>query len=297
MIAADIAAALGGERRSGAWLQCLCPVHGSRGATLAFRDGDRGLIVKCFAGCSRTDILAELRRRGLLQDREGHRPTTHLGKSTSARIRRYCAARRTAQARSIWDHAEDARGSPVVPYFAGRCINIAPPPVLRRAPSLRRPDGTYGPAMVTRIDDIDGELIGISRTWLDHSQDGRWGRRDHAMLGRAAGGAVRLAPAAAVVMVGEGLESCLAGVQATGCQHGPHSRRDGMKALVLPPIVRRVVILADNDANGTGERATHAAARRWLAEGRQAQNVMSPESGADLNDILIGGTEPRHDAA
>jgi hypothetical protein len=40
MTAAEIAATLGGACRSGAWWRCRCPVHGSRGATLALRDAN-----------------------------------------------------------------------------------------------------------------------------------------------------------------------------------------------------------------------------------------------------------------
>jgi len=64
--AEQIARALSGAYRSGTWWRSRCPVHGSRGGTLALRDGDRGLVVHCHAGCDRQDILAELRRRGLL---------------------------------------------------------------------------------------------------------------------------------------------------------------------------------------------------------------------------------------
>src|SRR3954468_4512659 len=69
MNAADIAKTLGAAQRSGKWSRCQCPVHGSRtgdSATLALRDGKNGLIVVCHAGCRPADILAELRRRGLL---------------------------------------------------------------------------------------------------------------------------------------------------------------------------------------------------------------------------------------
>lgn len=45
MTAAEIAAALGAAHRSQAWWRCRCPAHGSRGATLALRDGVHGLIV------------------------------------------------------------------------------------------------------------------------------------------------------------------------------------------------------------------------------------------------------------
>jgi hypothetical protein len=42
------------------------PGAGSRGSTLALRDGDRALVAVCHAGCSRADTLAKLRRRSLL---------------------------------------------------------------------------------------------------------------------------------------------------------------------------------------------------------------------------------------
>src|SRR3954453_9331149 len=71
MTAAPIAAALGGGYRSGEWHRCKCPVHQSSGPTLALRDGPRGLIVHCHAGCSRNDVLAELCRLGLLENGAG----------------------------------------------------------------------------------------------------------------------------------------------------------------------------------------------------------------------------------
>jgi hypothetical protein len=55
MLADKIAMALGAAQRSGQWWRCICPVHGSRAghsATLALRDGDRGLITVCHAECS-----------------------------------------------------------------------------------------------------------------------------------------------------------------------------------------------------------------------------------------------------
>jgi hypothetical protein len=83
----------------------------------------------------------------------------------------------------------------------------AKPPSLRWAPAMRRRDGTDGPAMIGRIDSIDGELIGIARTWLARDAAGNWHRLDRAMLGRATGGAVRLARAAETLLIGEGIET------------------------------------------------------------------------------------------
>ena len=54
---------------------------------------------------------------------------------------------------------------------------------------------------------------------------------------------------------------------------------------------------ADHDANGTGERAAHDAAARWLAEGRRVRIAMPPEPGADFNDVLIGRAAAKIDEA
>jgi len=287
MTTAEIARILGGAHRAGRWWSCRSPAHDDRSPSLSLRDGDRAVIVKCWAGCDPRDVLAELRRRGLIAGSDDRQPaavTTHYRTDARDRI---------AAARRIWEGARGAPGSPVVAYFASRGIcDIAPPPSLRYVPALRRPDGTSGPAMVARIDDIDGELIGISRTWLDRDTDGIWHRLDRAMLGRTSGGAVRLAPAVETLMVGEGVETCLAAMQATGQPAWAALSTSGMTALTLPPTVRTVIVLADHDRSGAGERATRTAAARWLAEGRQVRLAMPPEPG-DMADVLAGRGQSR----
>jgi putative DNA primase/helicase len=191
-------------------------------------------------------------------------------------------------ARRIWDAAHDARRSPVATYLAGRGITVDPPPSLRWAPALHRPDGTNGPAMIARIDSIDGELIGIARTWLVHDAAGSWCRRDRAMLGRATGGAVRFASAAETLLIGEGIETCLAAMQATAMPAWAALSTSGMVTLTLPTIVRTVIILADHDRSGAGERAARTAAEHWLAEGRRVRIALPPEPGTDMADVLAG---------
>jgi hypothetical protein len=58
---------------------------------------------------------------------------------------------------------------------------------------LRHPSGALQPAMIVRVDNLDGELTGIHRTYVTADCQ----RYDRASLGPIAGGAVRLAPAAA----------------------------------------------------------------------------------------------------
>jgi putative DNA primase/helicase len=142
--------------------------------------------------------------------------------------------------------------------------------------------------MIARIDGPDGTLIGIQRTWLTCEADGVWRRRDRAMLGRTAHGAVRLAAAAETLLVGEGIETCLSALQATGMPAWSALSTAGLVRLILPPSLRRVVILADHDRNNAGARAAYAAAVRWVGEGRRVYVAMPPEPGTDFNDLLAG---------
>jgi putative DNA primase/helicase len=138
----------------------------------------------------------------------------------------------------------------------------------------------------------------VHRTWLARDAAGTWHRRDRAMLGRAAGGAMRLTAAAETLMIGEGIETCLAAMQATELPAWAALSTSGMVALVLPPIVRHVIILADHDASGAGERAARTAAARWLAEGRRVRIAMPPMAGTDMADVLVGRAYAEvHDAA
>jgi putative DNA primase/helicase len=105
------------------------------------------------------------------------------------------------------------------------------------------------------------------------------------MLGPCAGGAVRLGEARDFLMVGEGIETCLSAMQATGRPTWAATSTSGLKALALPRHIRDVVILADGDE--PGERAAHDAASQWSREGRRVR-IARPPRDLDFNDILSG---------
>jgi len=69
-----------------------------------------------------------------------------------------------------------------------------------------------------------------------------------------------------VLMVGEGIETCLAAMQATGHPAWVALSTSGLRALDLPNDVRDVIVLAD------GDEAGEAAARdcAWHGSGRAA---------------------------
>ena len=106
------------------------------------------------------------------------------------------------------------------------------------------------------------------------------------MLGPCRCGAVRLADAGEVLMVGEGIETCLAAMQATDHAAWAALSTAGLRSLNLPREVRDVIVLADGD--DPGEAAAQECAWRWKHEGRRVR-IARPPRGMDFNDLLQAG--------
>jgi putative DNA primase/helicase len=285
MTAAEIAAALGDARREGRAWRCRCPLHGGR--SLVLREGDTGsVLATCWAGCDRRDVLAELRACGLLGR---HRADYRLRAATPPRTRDD-DARRTARALALWRETVAAPAT-IARYLAGRGIVLdAIPATLRYHPRCPRPDRTRMPAMVAPVEHVTRGIVGIHRTYL--TADYR--RHDRATLGRIGGGAVRLGMprAGEWLAIAEGIETALAVVAACGLPAWAALSAPGIRALILPPEATHVIICADHDRSGTGERAAHDAAVRWLGEGRSVRIAIPPEPGTDMADVLV--EEARH---
>ena len=56
--------------------------------------------------------------------------------------------------------------------------------------------------------------------------------------------------------------------------------------LPVIPGVKRLTILADNDASRTGERCAREARRRWRTAGREVDAKIPEPAGFDFNDLL-----------
>ncbi len=69
MTAADIARALDG-RKSGRGWTARCPAHEDRTPSLGITERDGRVLVRCYAGCPQSDVIAALRSRGLWPERE-----------------------------------------------------------------------------------------------------------------------------------------------------------------------------------------------------------------------------------
>jgi putative DNA primase/helicase len=289
--AAAIAAALEGRREGRQW-RCRCPIHGGR--SLLVCDGDAGrILVFCHGGCEAGNVLAELRRSGLLSG-----PPENYQLPPTRRNDRPDEAARTARALAVWREARPATGTIVETYLANRGLVLPPPQYLRFHPACPHPSGANLPAMIGLVEHVNYGPTAIHRTFISANGSGKAAvEPDKASLGPVAGGAVRLAQTRAGqwLLVADGLETTLSVMSACALPGWAALSAGGIKSLVLPPSANMVVICADNDANGVGQRDANAAAERFLAEGRRVRIALPPTPGLDFNDLLRSSASVRID--
>jgi putative DNA primase/helicase len=149
--------------------------------------------------------------------------------------------------------------------------------------------------MLARVDDIDGNFLAVHRTWLLSDGSGKAELEDQKMsLASTRGGAIRLAAAAPVLAIAEGIENALSVIVAAGIPTWSAVAKGGFACLQLPAEVCEVLIIADHDQNGGGELAARRAGERWAAEGRRVRLWLSPQVGEDANNVLLKPGEKGH---
>jgi len=286
----DVARVLGGAVKSRTGWLCRCPVpghgkgRGDKSPSLSVADGEKGLVWKCWAGCSQEAVRDALESRGLLDERRGGgtAPRPLPASRTPLLVAGAEAEANREAAHRIWQAAQPADETLVEAYLVSRGLVLPDCKAIRFAQSLKHPSGDHWPAMVCAVQAADGRFLGVHRTFLAHDGSGKAPVSPAKMsLGPISGGAVHLGPAADGMLVGEGIESTLAGMQVSGRPGWAALSTSGMKALVLPGGVKEVIIAADHDKPGL--EAAHAAGRRWMDEGRTVQ-IALPPSGKDFAD-------------
>jgi putative DNA primase/helicase len=286
MTAETIAKALGGHRAGATWM-ARCPAHDDRSPSLSISAGEDGkVLVRCHAGCAQRDVIAALGRRGLWDaiGRCADRLSYKQRNSTATKPD-LAAMARTAAALAIWRVSKGIAGSPAETYLRSRRISLSQLPSLRFHPGLKHPSGGYWPVMVALVvHGQTGSPIAIHRTFLAHDGHGKAPvDPPKMMLGPCRGGVVLLGEAGDVLMVGEGIETCLAAMQASGRPAWAALSTSGLRSLDLPRDVRDVIVLADGDA--PGEAAAQHCAPRWKCGSRRVR-IARPPQGMDFNDLL-----------
>ena len=249
------------------WKAC-CPFHPDRSPSFTIFDGGRRF--QCF-GCGASgdvlDFLQRLHNVGLRDAADmltgGNLPSVHI-EPLAANDQ----GDRLDEAHTIWRDAEPVTGTLAETYLRWRGLDLAIPPTIRFA---RLPYGKRGkeyPCLIAAVTGPDNKLSGIQRTYL--ADDGL-GKADvpkaKLSLGRVSGGAIRLAPAAAELVVCEGLEDGMTLQQELGRAVWVAAGASMLPTMRFPDIVQSVAIGGDADDSGRAAamKAAETYARRGLS--------------------------------
>jgi Toprim domain len=192
----------------------------------------------------------------------------------------------TRAALDILSETVPAAGTLVERYLRKRALTLPIPACLHFHPSLwHSGDKANWPGMVAERADVEGYVFAIHRTYIAHDGRGKANVDPVRMdLGRCEGSAIRLAPIADEMMIGEGIETTLSAMQMYRLPGWAAGSAPMLRKLSLPAAVRSVILLVDNDS--AGENASWEAAQRWLGEGRRVRIARS-KAGNDFNDWLM----------
>ena len=252
----DIVGTLGGKW-SGYVAMCRCPAHNDSDPSLSIRQGDRGILVTCFAGCAREDVLRELRRV-----RSGHHyPIPDEGQYHRPSIGAH-----------IWDQAIEITGTLAERYLDRRNLLPAPPDVRYhpRCPYMPKPRTVYQPALLVAVREI-GQLVAIQRIFLDPAS-ADYVRK--VMLGVPGSGAWRGRAGGSILAIAEGFETAdaFSRMHDIPCWASLGARR--LDQLIIPPGVTTLLIAEDNDLEG--RRAAANAQQRYIRPGLSIERAPPP---------------------
>lgn len=262
----DLVGALGGTWH-GRTAMCRCPAHADKTPSLSLRQGDRGLLVTCFAGCDREDVLRELGRV---------RPRGHFAPPELAPISR------RANVDRLWEEALPAGVGLGGRYLAKRHFSHVPFD-LRFHPSCPhgpKPGTQFKPAILVAVRE-GRTLVALQRIFL-HPQSADYTAK--VMLGMPGRGAWRGRGAGATLAIGEGFETAEAFALLNGvpCWSSLGARR--LDLLEIPSSVTTLLIAEDNDPEG--RRAAVRACDRYRRPGLDIRRAPPPSSFTDWADVL-----------
>ncbi len=246
-----VAQILGG-RRVGRGYLCHCPVkshgkrRGDRRPSLSVNDGDKGVILHCFAGCDPRDVIAAI--NGLSSNTRGEitvRPPLNekpAPKTTSAYARR------------LWRSAIGVPGTIGENFLRERGLPNKPPASIRFLPSYRydrnQPHSAL-PCLVAAAQAPTREIVGVQLTFLHpggrRKADVEYPRRAIGPLGASM---LRLAPVEASLGIAEGFEKAWAAQLLFGEPVWSTLGVDRFGVVIWPETVTGLTIYADNDRPG-----------------------------------------------
>jgi len=289
-----IARAVGGDVYSGGRRANIpAPGHSSADRSVSLLVTEGRLVIHCFGAASWQEVRADLLARGLI-DAAGHVVSDGGSGARAAASPTPGRLERRAFAEALWlGSGALRRATPAGRY----CLARAAPEALGRPWALRShataPLSVYGggrftrPALVCAVRSPDDLLTAVELTYLTMAGARctvvRTPRKAIGVL--PPGSAVRLAPADATLLVGEGVFTTLSAMAHFGLPGWALLSTGNLRRWTPPADVRRVLIAADRGADGETSAATLQSL--LLGLGVAAEIRLPPPAFGDWNNWRV----------
>ncbi len=249
---------------------CRCPAHADRTPSLSIRQGDRGILVTCHAGCEAADVLRAIRQIARI-------PSFDLGRIEPL------PERRNSAFLAIWRDARPIEGTLAEAYvrevrgIGGPLADIRFHP---RCPKGQGAFATFHPALIVAMRK-DGEIAAIQRIFLDPVTAACTAK---ITLGQAIGAAWTNGAPEPTIGLCEGFETAAAFTSLTGTKAWSTMGAKRLHQLIIPASVKTLILLADNDAEGRAAQARASA--RYQRPGLAIETRWPPDKRNDWADLL-----------
>ena len=288
-----IVAALGGDLYSnGRRANVPAPGHSASDRSVSLLLTDNRVVIHGFGGSDWRTIRDHLRELGFI-DAAGRLTG---GERAGPSIPRPDLRLRRQTASNLWVDSRGLGGGPADRYLERRAVQgVAAASNLGFHPeapiSVYRPRGRGRPALIARISDRDDQLTAVELTYLDLNGRIASGLRlTRKTVGQVpAGAAVRLAPVASEMLVGEGVVTTLCAMDRFQLPGWALMAANNLAAWTPPAPVRRLLIAADRGV--AGETAA-ARLRGRLASAGLVVRVLFPDPPfGDWNEAAVAAAK------
>jgi putative DNA primase/helicase len=291
--AQQIACALRGDVVGRDQVLAPSPGHSAKDRSLSVKiapNHPNGLVVHSFTEDWRTCRDYVFERLGIDRCRPGHK---HPEPGVRPRVVDPERREPNKSALALWHGARSPRGTLAEKYLALRGLALPDGDALRFHPHCvfgRDQSGRwrYFPCLVGLYrDTVTDEPRAIHRTAL--LPDGR--KFNRAALGPKAGCAIKLTPDEDVadgLVIGEGIETTLAGMMQTFRPAWALGDADEVAKLPVLAGIESLTILVDNDVSGKGQASAAECSMRWRAAGREVFRVLPDSLGEDMANCVRG---------
>ena len=254
----DLVGTLGGTW-SGNRAMCRCPAHADGTPSLSLRQGDRGVLVHCFAGCESADVLRELksivpgRRYDFLPKPERSFNSSEL-------------------ARRIWSQGVPIAGTWGAAYAGFRGI-VGSYDDLRfhpRCPRGKKPHTVFLPALLVGVRQAR-EIMAVQRIFL---KPGGQGYTAKVMIGNPQQASWQGQRPCKVLAIAEGFETAARFADLHDIPTWASLGAGRLTQLRLPDGITELIIAEDNDDEG--RKASLKAIEAYAREGLEIRRMPPP---------------------